>query len=207
MQSKYDIDFKKEVLKNNGIARYRELSKYKKTLLDVVPFGAPGEVIMCPNETYDELNDFIQSNPALDCAKRLIYSRNEKTKRVREKITGLVKSGRAIFVTLNFKPSTLENTTEMTRRRLVARFLKANSNNYVANVDYGEKRGREHYHAVVDNNIDFTSWYKYGGIKVERVRTQDDDATRIAKYITKLTNHAIKNSTCPLSNRLIYSRN
>ena len=69
--------------------------------------------------------------------------------------------------------------------------------NYVANVDYGAKNHREHYHAVVMcDNIDHKSW-RYGAINFKRINYDADIDTinKLSMYVAKLTNHAIK-ETC-----------
>lgn len=140
-------------------------------------------------------------------AECLLESRRKKKARVKTKITGLVSEGSSLFLTLTFKDSVFETTSKETRRRYVRRYLKKYCNRYVANIDFGEENGREHYHAVVDGlkDIDFREWHKYGGLKSRHIKTKEQQAEIISSYITKLTNHAIKNSTN--NERLIYSRN
>ena len=78
---------------------------------------------------------------------------------------------------------------------------------YVANIDYGSKNKREHYHALINcDKVDFKSWRKYGNINAKRVRNKDieSDKTKLSKYIAKLSNHAIKETT--KRSCLIYSR-
>lgn len=72
----------------------------------------------------------------------------------------------------------------------------------------GLKNGREHYHAVVvpkNGNLELKQWHSYGAIKCERIRYKDNSEKRLATYISKLTNHAIKHTA--KQNRIIYSRN
>lgn len=131
------------------------------------------------------------------------YSR---TRRLRHKIIDSVQSGSAIFLTLTFSDDTLSKTTFETRRRYVSRYLKKVSSLYVANLDYGSKNGREHYHAVVVSpGADLKSWHDYGAINARKIRSTTKDATKVSKYVSKLTNHAIKETASP--NRMIYSRN
>ena len=152
---------------------------------------------------YGELHD-LKARSSFDCALRIIDSRKRKAKKVKDKIKELVLKGNAIFLTLTFTDEVLQNTSFETRRRYVARYLKDNSTKYVANVDFGGLKGREHYHAVVDRNISFKDWHKYGAIKAERVNIKYVDSVRVSKYIVKLTNHALKiKDNVP---RLIYSR-
>lgn len=95
------------------------------------------------------------------------------------------------FVTLTFDDETLNNTSEQTRHRYVSKYLKENVRCYYANVDYGSKNEREHYHAVVSDRVDFTKW-NYGSINAKQVRRSTDG---IATYMRKLTNHANKLGT------------
>ena len=146
---------------------------------------------------------------AYKVGKGLCCSRWKRNKRIEKRIASIVLSGEALFITLNFKPSYMGKTNEQTRRKQVARYLKANFSTYVANIDYGEKNGREHYHAVgypLNGMVDYKSWHKFGCVKAERVKTRDKDCKRIARYITKLTRHAIK-KTAGQTQRIIYSRN
>ena len=78
---------------------------------------------------------------------------------------------------------------------------------YVANIDFGSKNGREHYHAIVfpiGSSIDLKAW-SYGRINAERIHPSDNDIARTTKYIAKLTSHAIKDTTGH-AYRIIYSR-
>ena len=116
-------------------------------------------------------------------------------------------NGSCIFLTLTFNDDTLRNTTEKQRRVAVSRYLKQYGCMYVANIDYGSKNKREHYHALINcDKVDFKSWRKYGNINAKRVRNKDieSDKNKLSKYIAKLSNHAIKETT--KRSCLIYSR-
>lgn len=133
-------------------------------------------------------------------------TRYHRIKKVKEKINDIVSSGRAIFLTITFSPHTMDITSEDTRRRYVSRFLKETCYCYVANQDFGEKNDREHYHAVVygkNGSVNLKKWI-YGRIDAERVRNTKNDLGALARYVTKLTNHAVKDSAS--TKRLIYSR-
>lgn len=101
-----------------------------------------------------------------------------------------------IFLTLTFTDKVLEKTSEVTRRRYTQRFLNENTFHYIANIDYGAKNGREHYHALVmvDKDIDNKKW-KYGAINFQRVGLNSKDIKSIKNYILKLNNHSYKEST------------
>lgn len=203
--SKYDNAFKQVVLLE-GVDKMVAITKreeYKKSIGKVIDENGIVDFTFV-NGCYFDFLEYCKNVPSLDCAMRLNESKYRKAKKVKDKISDLVLSGKAIFITLTFTDNTFEKTSVLTRRRYVARYLKANSKNYVANIDFGAKNGREHYHALVDNDIDFTQWHKYGAIKVERVKTSESDLSRVALYVSKLTNHALKvGENAP---RLIYSR-
>ena len=123
--------------------------------------------------------------------------------RLKDKITYFVNHYSCSFLTLTFTNDVLNNTSAETRRRYVARHLKSFGVPYVANIDFGEKNGREHYHAVICAPLDSCSW-SYGYSSSEKIHTDDLSKERLSTYITKLTNHAIKETTKRSS--LLYSR-
>ena len=108
----------------------------------------------------------------------------------------------AYFLTLTFTDDVLNKTQKHIRRKYVQSFCKNNFIDYIANVDYGDLKGREHYHAVVlTDNI--ATW-NYGFYKYEKIRLTEVDKKRISKYVSKLTNHAMK--VYGKADRLIFSR-
>ena len=145
-------------------------------------------------------------------------SYRHKIKRLDKRIKDILNSGsKCLFLTLNFKDI---NELEQDKRRLqVVRFLKKNCIDYIANIDYGsnkiyidrhgierEATEREHYHALVsiDNNINLDSWLDYGLIHYEVVHSSKDSKA-LARYINKLRNHTIKEST-KRNQSIIYAR-
>lgn len=136
----------------------------------------------------------------------VIRSRVWKTRKVKEKVNKQLLAGDVVFVTLTFTDDFLKRTNEKTRRAYVRRYLKSQSPCYVANIDFGRQNEREHYHALVQGPIDLAEWRKkkIGNIQVERIPPTSDDLTATAKYLAKLSNHALKASTRFI--RLIYSR-
>lgn len=144
-----------------------------------------------------------------ECVK-INHATYERTKRLKERVKSMLLNGSCIFLTLTFTDTTLKDTTAEQRRKAVARYLKQHNCMYIANIDFGKdktKTMREHYHALINcDKVDFTAWRKYGNINAERVRSRniDTDKTRLSKYIAKLSNHAIKETTKRSS--LMYSR-
>lgn len=157
-------------------------------------------------ESYDRLDNqymALCNDPLFQEAIKINQASYKRRKRLSSKIKKLLSSS-ACFITLTFKDEVLQLTSPETRRRYVARFLKANYSNYIANIDFGSINGREHYHAVVlGDTPNMSSWDKYGFSHCQAVRSIDDNE-KLAKYICKLTNHAIKETT--KQQRLIYSR-
>ena len=143
-------------------------------------------------------------NTTLKIANNLNHASYKRVARLKERIKEAVESGSAYFITITFNPTTLENTNEQTRRKYVSRWLKSLTPFYVANIDYGEKNGREHYHAVITSDTRPPKSWNYGFIDILKVNTTETDTKRVSKYISKLTNHAIKHTT--KSKRIIYSR-
>ncbi len=154
----------------------------------------------------NEKEGFIKQygSTTLKIANNLNHAFYKRVARLKERIKEAVESGKAWFITITFDPETLEHTNEKTRRVYVSRWLKTLSPFYVANIDYGETTGREHYHAVITSDQRPPKSWTYGFVDILKVKTTETDTKRISKYISKLTNHAIKHTT--KGKRIIYSR-
>lgn len=151
-----------------------------------------------------EINEFLQSDELYKEAVRVNFASYKRKTRLQDRISDMLMSGDTLFLTLTFTNEVLENTSAETRRRYVTRVLKKFNCNYVANIDYGKETEREHYHCVISISHLPKNFWPYGFCKIEKVRNCSGDSARLAKYISKLTNHAIK-ETCK-QNRIIYSR-
>lgn len=128
-------------------------------------------------------------------ARKINRSSYYRVKRLKERIETYLSNGQCIWVTLTFTEETLAKTSQETRRRYVARYLKEESNCYVANIDFGKENEREHYHAVVvGDHLDFSKW-TYGFIYAKKCYDPNGSPLRLSKYVSKLTNHAIKETT------------
>ena len=175
-----NIDFNKEKLSQVDYTEYNEMIELNKKFADF--FGDDWNIAM-----------------------RLNHNEYKRVRRLKEKMLQSVLSNNALFLTLTFNSDTIARTTIPTRRRYVARYLKSQSAFYIANIDFGARNGREHYHAVVvGQSIDYKAWHSLGAIKGLKIAPTRNDTTRVSKYVAKLTNHAIKETTKQF--RLIYSR-
>ena len=202
-KAKYSNDFKSEVIAQGLVSEVLQHKKvlYFDNLFDVVDNTTGIVYKAIDNSKWFDYVIESRRNSQLDCAFLLIDSKRRKIQKVRDKISTLIKSGKAVFLTLTFRDDVFEKTTQVTRRRYVSRFLKNTSCDYVANIDFSPDIGREHYHAVVINRVNLKGW-KYGFAYAEKIRCRNSDVARVSKYIAKLTAHALKVD----ATRLIYSR-
>lgn len=140
-------------------------------------------------------------------AKKINHANHNRAFRLHQRIAEMLEAGPCLFATLTFRDDRFIKTNAKTRRNAVSRYLKAHNCKYVANIDFGEDENcthREHYHALVQTDfLDYEKWFnKNGCIKIERIKRNTPSA--LAKYISKLTNHAIKETT--RRSVLLYSR-
>ena len=159
-------------------------------------------------ETVSEMvSYFFDDDEALQIwreAERINLAYYARVKRLKDRISSMLREGRCYFLTLTFSDDTLERVSAKTRRRYVTYFLKSLSDTYVANIDFGSQNQREHYHAVVlADGVDMSAWNCFGFSKAQKIASEDD-FTPLAKYISKLTNHAVKATTNGC--RAIYSK-
>lgn len=210
-----DYAFKSYVLRehNDLILKARKSTQIDYAISELECNGVILPVLSVENKehmTLSQLYEFCSSNGLLrefyECLK-INTASYKRTKRLKERIENMLVSGSCIFLTLTFNDNTLATTTDKERRVAVCRYLKSFNAPYVANIDFGSQNHREHYHAVIRaESINYNGWNKYGNINGERIRNRDirNDKTKLAKYICKLSNHAIKETTKRSS--LIYSR-
>lgn len=101
------------------------------------------------------------------------------------------------FLTLTFNNDAF-NVSEETRHNAVKRYLSANTEMYMANIDFGDLNEREHYHAIVIAKEMPTGW-KLGFMKAQKINFDKnnymEDLKRVKNYILKLNNHSFKVST------------
>lgn len=124
-----------------------------------------------------------------------------RKKRLQNRIDFMLANGDCIFVTLTIAR---DDYTFKYVRDKVTEFLRQ-FDFYVANADWGKLNNRLHYHAVImTEHVDHRSW-PLGLINFERVYVSEKSCKKLAKYVAKLTNHAVKESV--KGSRCIYSKN
>lgn len=151
--------------------------------------------------TFFEYLNALGSENAKECS-RILNANIQRTLRLKNRIAQMLSLGTCKFVTITFTNEVLDKTTKDTRRQYVRRWLQQYGY-YIANIDFGSHTEREHYHAIILADYIPKTWL-HGFIDVKTARTKNASNVRLAKYISKLTNHAIKETT--KQQRLIYSK-
>lgn len=130
---------------------------------------------------------------------RAFENRKQAKKRTNKYLQGMYDGYSTLFfVTLTFSEECLEKTDEKTRRQYASRFLNEHFRDYYANIDYGTKNEREHYHAVVSDKVSEQArkeWQRHGNINFKKIRENRKDVRKVGTYMRKLTNHAHKVGT------------
>lgn len=193
---------------------YSDYLKIEKTLYldlaidDFEQDVLPNSTNLLPVKVAKDLQEYyLKKCPHLykECRK-LVLSRSARITRLKKRVTKMITSGNCIFLTFTFNDC-INTTTAQTRRGYIKEFCNSLQCPYVGNIDFGSKGGREHYHVLVQTDfVDYTRFAVHGNLDGTRVRldANETDHTKISRYIAKLTNHAIKETT--RNSYIIYSR-
>lgn len=194
--SKSNILRKAEVLKNGDYQAFRFTRQIINSEFRNIPVSQDNPFCSSTEAlAYDSWKRANDSENWKEC-ERLDHARIQRVARLRSKVGYMVRKSDCCFVTLTFTDEVLARTSADTRHRYVKRWLKSNFACGIANIDFGAKNGREHYHAIVPGaRISHDSW-KYGAVKGKTIKQADDSAVqKVACYTAKLVNHAIKETT------------
>lgn len=176
---------------------------------------------MNDNIDYVLLNDLIEYNkyrrycfinnidfvPDLNLERKL-KARYMKVSRIKKRLIYLLTRYDFIyFVTFTFDDK-LINRCDRTKRDLIKSSLLSFDEHikFILNIDYGKKTEREHYHCICATNngsclgTHLNNTYP-SFTKTELCHKKSSDLKRLSKYINKLTNHSLKDST---RNKRIY---
>lgn len=122
------------------------------------------------------------------------HAETRRKKRLKDYIQWLIDNYQCVFLTLTFNDETLKKNKLDSLQQKVCRYLNdATGGLYVANVDYGKKKERIHYHAICPVGLDYSKWHKNGAIKGKKVVVPNSAA--MGAYIAKFQNHATKETT------------
>lgn len=148
------------------------------------------------------------SDETFELGWKKIVNRSRRASRVRKRAYKMnFRLNQGVFLTLTFTDECISNTSAQTRHDYVKKFLTSLNCSYVANIDFGDEHGREHYHAIISRVLtpeELAKWHKHGGIYAERIH-KASSAKGLSKYITKFGAHAVKQST-GTAFRVRYSR-
>lgn len=125
----------------------------------------------------------------------------QRLKRIRKKTKQMLNNN-CIFLTFTLSELISENDFIIEIKKY---FKNACLKGYF-NLDYGAKNSRLHAHALVvadyiDNSKKNDCRWNLGDLDIKKVRNGCDDYIKVAKYISKLSNHSVKTST---QGRVIY---
>lgn len=190
-------------LKSNLLSsgKFKSYVKVRNYNFKLEQYGTLSYIDDLDLNVYDTLSDFEKK----EC-ERLYNAKIQRTIRLKKRIRYIFNNYEYVyFLTLTFNDKTLLLSSN-TRRFYVKLFLNDITTCYIANIDYGKRTEREHFHAVISSNcpIKNINWL-YGFYNIKLINKTELDSERIAKYISKLTNHAIKETT--KFNKIMYSRN
>lgn len=196
-------DFKEFVVKTgliNLYVAYRHYDYYfEKWLNDMQKDKF--EIIPLSYFPYADFSYFMNTYPYLwKICENMYLARLQKARRIKNRLFFMNKfySDKTFyFLTMTWTNDNLDNTSSKTRREYVTSYLRSISYSYVSNIDFGEKFDREHYHAVVVADYIYASdWNRrFGNLNFEVIPSLDKDNVKIARYIDKLSSHAVKGST------------
>lgn len=211
-----DYSFKAEILRDypDLLRQQKRASIYDYASCQFEFNGVYNSVLNSKNKEYRPYSQLVKKclekgliKHLHECEK-INHAEYKRVNRLQKRICKMLTSGPCLFLTLTFTDSALTDTTAKKRRVAVSRFLKSTGCQYVANIDFGKKNHREHYHAVIQcDKIDGEYWRNnWGSIDFLKIRLKDlkSDTKKISKYTAKLSNHAIKETCC--RGALIYSR-
>lgn len=215
--NKFQLDYYKKIF-YDLFDKKNHRSKIKQIVINSGLYGFYKKHVLalysqyCANNYDKTFNDNLSEYLNLDVfdgvppeylgeCKRLFNAERKRVGRLKKRISYMLNFN-CIFLTFTFTDSVLKTCSELTLRTYVVRALKNYSDYYVANIDFGKKNGRLHYHAlVVADKVNYNTW-TYGALNGKKVVNKN--STALSKYIAKLTNHAIKETT--KGSRIIYSR-
>ena len=216
--SKIDYSYKSFILNNHADLLKEQRVAHRKDYVyqNFVAYGVVSPILRDITSSDSEFGasnlskikcDALGLNRELKECVRINKAYFNRVSRLKDRVKSMLLNGSCSFLTLTFTNDTLAKTDYLKRRVFVSRYLKSQNAPYIANIDFGAKNGREHYHAIIQSkNIDLSAWRKFGNINVEVIRNTniEQDSVKLGKYISKLTNHAIKETT--KRSCLIYSR-
>ena len=157
-------------------------------------------------EHYNYINDNISFKKLINIGLKELENNNYKYLELEKKVNSYNGKKRRIEKRIKqmdpnkiwFATYTInDNNMNKDHVRKLKELLKENK--YIINSDYGDKNNRLHYHAIIESEEEPKNW-EYGFCKFLKIENYNTQA--LSKYLNKLTNHSIKETT----KKIIYSR-
>lgn len=141
---------------------------------------------------------------------RLLKSRYNKCSRITKRFLYLFHRYKHLYFCTFTLNDYYINKSDRTRKDLIkdSLYFIDDDIKYIINVDYGKQTERLHYHGIIATNFDLDlniclqlvyPCFSYS----EPIRLDNKSIKKIPKYINKLSNHAIKDST--KNSRVLYN--
>lgn len=147
-------------------------------------------------------NRFIQweENKEFD---KILNARYHKVSRIKKNFATIFLYKKNIyFLTFTFDNKYI-NKCERTKRDLIKNCLFEFDPDYyvILNKDFGKKNERVHFHAILGTNSDndlllFLKEHYPCRFSIQRVNLSSNGFSKISKYMNKLANHCIKDTSC-----------
>lgn len=131
---------------------------------------------------------------------RLLNARYSKVSRIKKRFLYLlIHSKNVYFCTFTFDNAHID-CSDRTKKDYIKHSLFKFDDKclIIMNRDFGKNTDREHYHVILGTNNDddiLKNLYYPFRFNVERVRIDKYSFKKLSKYINKLSNHCIKDST------------
>ena len=141
---------------------------------------------------------------------KILNARYCKISRIKKRFVYLVSNYSFIyFCTFTFDNDYIDKCDRTKRDLIKFSLLSFDSDiKYIINVDYGSKKEREHYHGIIATNNTGNLRKHLKNVypcltSCDFVPCSCSDIKKVSKYINKLSNHCIKDST--KNKRILYN--
>lgn len=197
------VERKAEILNSPIFELVKQIKYCQSSHQDFIDYES-GKTILTFEQSCGFL-EFLKYDSEFNDSMKIIHADNRRYNRLLQRVIFFMNMGTCLFLTLTFTDDVLASTSEDSRRQYVRKFLKKYSNCFIANIDYGSKTDREHYHAfILYPDVKIVEDWKYGFSNAQIIRDSKSDLERITRYILKIANHFVKSTV--KRNYAIYSR-
>ena len=135
----------------------------------------------------------------------LNQSYERRNSRLKKRLENMLRNEFTYFMTFTIAPKNYGLKYNTYLRKI--KEALGNASGWVCNSDYGDKKGRLHFHCVAsfDAQLDYNTIYeiyKYGSVNYRLIYANKNNEKALREYLNKTFNHTIKQSV----GKLHYSR-